>query len=104
MRAGRLRHQIIIKRSKGEQGDKGQLLNTFDTVQRVKANVQILSGAEMVRSGIALNTEYASILIRRSNEICHDDVIEWKGNDYTINSIKPDDKNRQMVITVSRDI
>ncbi len=104
MRSGRLRHQIKIKRHTGEQGSKGQLLNNYNVVRSSKANVQVLSGSELIKAGVSSNTEVCSILIRRSAEIQHDDIIEWRGNDYTINSIKPDDKNRQLIITVSRDI
>ena len=104
MRAGRLRHQILLKRNTGEQGSKGQLLNNFTVIRSIKANVQVLSGSEMIKAGVSLNTEFCSILIRRSNELQHKDIIEWKGNDYTITSIKPDDRNREMVITVARDI
>jgi len=104
MRAGRLRHQILLKRNTGEQGSKGQLLNNYAIIQTIKANVQVLSGSELIKAGVSSNTEFCSILIRRSNKVQHKDIIEWRGNDYTITSIKPDDKNRQMVITVARDI
>jgi len=104
MGSGTFRDTIIIKRNKGEQGTKGQLLNTFNIIRTTKADVKILSGAELIKSGVSLNTEYASILIRRESRLKHKDVIEWEGNDYTVNSIRPYKRNRQMIVSVSRDI
>ena len=104
MKSGRLRDNIIIKRSKGEQGSKGQLLNTFNIICRAKADFKVLSGSEQIKAGISLNTEYASVLIRRNDKIKHKDIIEWNGDDYTVGAIRPMNKNSQMLITVSRDI
>ena len=104
MRIGRLRDNLVIKKPDGKQDSYGSESGNYIKVFSARGNFSILSGSQLVKANVELTKEYASILMRYTDRLKHEHVIEFKGNIYDVEGIKPDGKNHAMTVTVSRDI
>ena len=104
MRAGRLRELITISKRTEEQGTHRQQLKTLEKLFSARANVKVVSGVELLKAGASLTKEVVSILMRYDARLKYDHFVTHNSNDYDVVSIKPTEKNRDMIITATRDI
>lgn len=104
IRAGRLRDKILLKRKTSSQDGFGRKLEQYQLVTSLRCDVEVINGVELIKSGIALNAEYISILARFDNRVTHDLYIEWEGNLYSLNTLKPAKDKGYMVIAASRQL
>lgn len=104
MRAGRLKNRIIIQSQPSLTDDYGEEVNTFNDVFSPKCNFKIMSGVELLKAGVSLNTEVATILMRADKRIKHDHLVLHKNNRYEISSIRDAEDDKDIIVTVSRQI
>lgn len=69
-----------------------------------RCNFRILSGVEMVKSNVDLDKEYASIRMQNNENITLNHFVLYKDNLFDIISIKPMERDREVIVTVSRQI
>ena len=103
-RSGRLRDKIIIQSQPDISNDFGEEVDRFNEVFKSKANVKVISGLELLKAGVASNKEVVSILMRYNKRLQYDHLILFKGNRYEVSSIKPTDRNSDMIVTASREV
>jgi hypothetical protein len=102
MQAGRKRHTAYILGIPhdldlyGKQKDPEPLF-------RIRCNVQIISGTELVKAGFAITSEYITVLASFNSKVTQSNLFKWKDGIYNIDMIKPDDRSRDMIITASRE-
>lgn len=104
MASGRFKHKIKIVEHTNVKDSFGSNKQSVNVVATVKANVQVISGTERVNAGVAIDSEFISVLTRYDTRISYDKFIVWNGREYIIRTKRPDDRNRQLVLTCSADI
>lgn len=104
MRSGKLKELITINKPSGDQDSEGYELNTVVKVFAAKADVKILSATELLKAGLALTTEYASVKMRYDKRLQYEYSINYAGNEYDVESIRPNDRKTEMIVTISRDV
>lgn len=104
MRSGQLKDKITINKPTDDRTEEGDEAGTVTKIFDAKADVKILSAAELLKSGLSLTTEYASILMRRDSRLKYHHSINFFGNEYKVESIRPTDNRMDMIVTISRDI
>lgn len=104
MRSGRYKHKIIIEQQVDREDGSGMPVDGFNKVFSAKVNFRIMSGSDLLKAGIALTSEVATMLMRYDRRLDYDHVINRNGNRYSVDTIKPDDNNREMIVTVSREL
>ena len=102
MKSGRLKDLVVIKKQVETRNELNQRIKSYDKVFKAKANVQVLSGSELIKAGVELTREYLSILMRYDTRIKHEYKLFHNGSMYDVESIKPNDRKMDMVITASR--
>lgn len=103
MQSGRLRHIVYAKSVSHEQDDYGKQLDIFNDVFKFRANVQILNGTELLKSGAVHSGEFLSILARNDARLSYEHILVWNDNKYILETIKRSDDSREMMITASRE-
>ena len=105
MSSGRYKHKINFVRTGSTTDAFGVVRNATDIkVLEAKGNVLIISGAERINQGTALDTEFVSVMLRSDTRIKHDLTMIWEGKRYNIDNIRPDDRKMRMVVQGSREI
>lgn len=104
MQAGRLRDLIIIEEKPDLTDEYGEEVEVFNEVFRAKSDFRVMSGAEIVKAGASLSTEIATVLMRKDRRLKYDHFINFEGRRYRVESIKPNKKYRDIIVTVSRQI
>ena len=103
--SGKLKHKVKLLSGGTTKDTFGNIIKaTEQKVMEAKANVQVISGAERISQGTALDTEFISIMMRSDTRIKHDLTLLWNGNRYTIDNIRPDDKNMKVIVQASREL
>ena len=102
--SGRLRHSLIVKSMVNGRDSTGRNTKTTQRVFGMRGNVQVLSGSELIKSGVNLSNEYISILARFDARLLYKHFLDWKGSLYSVESIRPSDDNLQMIITAQREV
>lgn len=105
MSSGRYKHRIKFVST-------GTITNAFGVVGKAtdtkvldtKGNVLVISGAERINQGTALDTEFISVMLRSDTRIKHDLTMLWEGKRYNIDNIRPDDRKMRMIVQGSREI
>lgn len=98
-----LRDRIIVKKPDGKQDEYGAESGNFIVIFRPACEFSVMSGTQLLKSGVELTREYASIKMRYTRKVEHDCIIEFNGGDYEVEGIKPDKRYHYMYVTVSRD-
>ena len=104
MASGRYKHKIKIVEREDTQDRFGSVKYSNNVVAQPKANVQVISGTERVNAGVTIDSEFVSIRMRYDSRVKYSSFIHWKGREYIIRTIKPDDRSREMILTCSADI
>ena len=102
--AGRLRHKLIVKSMENTRDSTGRNTKVTQRLFDMRCNVQVLSGSELIKAGVNLSNEYVSVLTRFDARLLHKHFLEWKGELYSVESIRPSDDNLQMIITAQREV
>lgn len=103
MKAGRKRHLVTVMRKSDELDRFGKQIPP-EKMYSFRCNVAVLSASNPSRNGASLTSEYLSILAAYDKRLKHDDMLQWDGNEYEIEMIKPSINKREMVITARNDI
>ncbi len=104
IRSGQLKDKIIINRETDAQNEYGGLSNNLVKVFSTKANVKVLSATELLKAGVELTNEYISIKMRYDKRLQYEHSINYEGNNYEVESIRPDDRKRSMIVVAHREI
>lgn len=102
MQAGRKRHVAYILAIPKELDQFGKQKPPEKTF-KLRCNVQIISGTEIIKAGFAITSEYISVLCNFDKRVSQNNLFEWKNGIYNVDMVKPDDKEKDMIITGSRE-
>lgn len=102
--AGRLRHKLTVMSMENVRDNTGRNTKTTNRVFDMRGNVQVLSGSELIKAGVNLSMEYVSIVARYDSRLNHKHFLDWHGELYSVESIRPSDDNLQMIITAQREV
>ena len=102
--AGRLRHKLTVKSMDNDKDSTGRLVKVSTRMFDIRCNVQVLSGSELIKAGVNLSNEYISIVARYDSRLMYKHFLDWHGELYSVESIRPSDDNLQMIITAQREV
>ncbi len=102
--AGRLRHKLTVKSMESTRDSTGRNTKVTSRVFDMRCNVQVLSGSELIKAGVNLTNEYVSIVARYDSRLLYNHFLDWHGELYSVESIRPSDDNLQMIITAQREV
>ena len=102
--AGRLRHKLTVKSMESTRDSTGRNTKVTSRVFDMRCNVQVLSGSELIKAGVNLTNEYVSIVARYDSRLLYKHFLDWHGELYSVESIRPSDDNLQMIITAQREV
>lgn len=105
MQVGKLRDQIRLLALTGERDAAGELLDTVNEVTTVYADVRVVSGREMIRSGADISQQIFTIRIR-ARQVLPQWRIEVlsgpnRGVMLGISSVQPDPARKDTIITAA---
>lgn len=99
MRAGKLRHKVIIERATLTQDDYGGAVYNWSTVGTFPASVEPINGREFFTVHMALSEVTTRIRMRYLEGLTITDRINYRGTIYNIVSvINPDLRNEELVL------
>jgi len=104
MRASRRKHYIMFQTQVETKNSHGARVKSYVDDFDARCNFRILSGVEMVKSNVDLDKEYASIRMQNNENITLNHFVLYKDNLFDIISIKPMERDREVIVTVSRQI
>ena len=104
MRAGRLKDTVEVQSQVDETDNHGEEVDEYNKVFKAKCNFEVVSGVELVKAGLSLNSETAKVTMRYDKRLKYDHVMLYKDNRYDVGNIKPMNNDMDMTVTVSRDI
>jgi len=104
IKAGRLRHKLIVKSMNNVRDNTGRNTKVTTRVFDMRGNVQVLSGSELIKAGVVLTNEYLAIVARFDARLLYNHFLDWRGELYSVESIRPSDDNLQMIITAQREV
>lgn len=102
MQSGRKKHKIQVFQKTEELDEFGKTLAP-KFLFNIRCNVQIISGTEILKNGMLMSSEYVSTLANYDRRLKKDHVFIWKGGEYNIDMIRPDEREKDMIITASRE-
>ena len=99
MRAGRLRHQIVIEANTQTRTSTGSLVDGWTTHATVRCNVELLSGREYFASQAVQTSNTVKFQIRHLANVTTSMRISYDSKYYDIQSIVvPRDINHEMIL------
>lgn len=104
MRTGRLRNTVTIEEATITEDSFGDDVTVFNKLFNKKADIKILSVDQLLQSGMDLNEEMGTVLTRYDKRVKPEHHLVHKGNRYEIKGLKPDNKHREMIITIYRQV
>ena len=104
MRSGRLKDKVVIQTQPDETDEYGEEVDVYETVFTAKCDFRIVSGTELLKADIDLNIEVATMLMRHDSRLQYDHSVLYKGNRYEVSSIKSTVNDRQMIVSVTRQV
>lgn len=104
MASGRYKHKVKLVELTTTKNVYGSVKDSVNVITTFKANVQVISGTERINAGVAIDSEFISVLMRYDSRVTYDKYIQWNGRNYIIRTKRPNDRNREMVLTCSADI
>ncbi|MDC9582710.1 phage head closure protein [Xenorhabdus sp. PR6a] len=101
MRAGRLRHRITLQKNKSTRDTFGGVINNWEDVADVWAEVIAISGRELVASGAVLSEATVRIWLRYRDDITTANRIVYQGasthgKTFAIVAVIPDPKHTRL--------
>lgn len=104
MRTGRLRNTVSIEEAIVSEDSFGDDVTVFTELFKKKADVKMLSVDQLLQSGMDLNEEMGTVLTRYDKRVKPEHHLVYNGNRYEIKGLKPDNKHRDMIITIYRQV
>lgn len=96
--SGRYRHLISILTHQDSTDDFGIQLPPVELFKK-RCEVQTTSGSQLSQYGTALTSSIITVLMRYDPRVQYDHLVEWNNYTYEIQHIRPDERNREMVLT-----
>ncbi|CAM3300863.1 putative head-tail adaptor [Xenorhabdus nematophila ATCC 19061] len=101
MRAGRLRHRITLQKNKSTRDKLGGVINNWEDIAEVWAEVIAISGRELVASGAVLSEATVRIWLRYRDDITTANRIVYQGasthgKTFAIVAVIPDPKHSRL--------
>ncbi|MBD2781538.1 phage head closure protein [Xenorhabdus szentirmaii] len=101
MRAGRLRHRITLQKNESSRSPMGSVINKWVDIADVWAEVQPISGRELVASGAVLSEATVRIWLRYRDDITTTNRIVYQGasthgKSFAIVAVIPDPKHTRL--------
>ncbi|OTA19338.1 head-tail adaptor [Xenorhabdus beddingii] len=101
MRAGKLRHRVMIQKNEPTRGEYGTMVKHWVDVATVWAEVRFISGRELVASGRMLSEATVRIWLRYRNDITTTHRIIYQGDSphsqaFAIVAVIPDPKRTHL--------
>ncbi|CAM3201431.1 phage head closure protein [Xenorhabdus nematophila] len=101
MRAGRLRHRITLQKNESSRSPMGSVINKWVDVADVWAEVQPISGRELVASGAVLSEATVRIWLRYRADMTTTHRIFYQGDStqgqfFNIVAVIPDPKRTRL--------
>lgn len=104
MRIGRLRHTVRVQERSGAKDGRGRLLDEFNDLFPIRADVSIISSDKLLASGKDMNVEIATVLARYDSRVKHKQFFVHNSHRYEVVGIKPTNNSREMIVTIEREI
>lgn len=82
MRAGKMRHRVLIQRSIPEQGSLGEVFYTYADVAEVWAEIRALNAKEYIQMGVGNIEIDIRVFIRYRPDVQQGDRIVYKSPHY----------------------
>ncbi|EOC0702530.1 head-tail adaptor protein [Salmonella enterica subsp. enterica serovar Kokomlemle] len=105
MQVGKLRDRIRLLALTGERDALGEPLDTVNEVAAVFADVRVVSGREMIRSGVDINQQIFTIRIRARKVLPQWRIEVLSGPNrgvmLSISSVQPDPACKDTIITAA---
>ena len=102
--SGRYKHRIGFYTTDGNKSSRGRYNPVTTLIFETKADVSVISSTERINSGVELDVEFISILMRGDTRLQHKQRVKWQGKFYQITGIKPDNRKRNTIVNAQRDI
>src|SRR5690554_6392960 len=102
MRVGGMRHTVEVQRRTTERNGFGELVETWEAIAAVRAQVTVDSGAQVVQQDEVSNTQNIKVQVWGHVDVTERDRVIWRGGTYYIDSIPPSHDNRIKVLTRRR--
>lgn len=107
MRAGKLRHLVVIRRLGQAMQDPqtGDIASDWVNISTVWASVEPLSGREFIAAQ-STQSEVSARIVMRKTEVTAQDKLYFRGDTYNIHTVLPDLKsgNEYLTLMVSKEI
>lgn len=102
MRAGPMRHSVLLQQYSETQDETGQPVAAWEDLDTVWADVRFPGGLEAVKSDVPVNVTRASIRIRYRTGIGATMRAIYDGRTYDIVSVLPDTTARRYLDLVAQ--
>ncbi|OTA15627.1 head-tail adaptor [Xenorhabdus beddingii] len=101
MKAGRLRHRVMIQKNEPTRSEYGSVINHWVDVATVWAEVNAIGGRELVASGAVLSEATVRIWLRYRDDITTTHRIVYQGasthgKTFAIVAVIPDAKHTRL--------
>lgn len=94
MRAGDLRHQIVIQRYTETSNDFGEMVQEWATLSTQRASVNPISGKDIFSGAVLVNETTHKVFMRYVTDIKPNDRVLFDGRIFNITAvINKDEKN-----------
>lgn len=104
MKAGKLRHKLIVQQQTDRQAPNGEVIEEYEKVFNAKGDFRFVTGSAILKNGMAMTSEYATISMRYDERLSYEHFILFKGNRYSVSMITPNVRYTEMIVTVMRDV
>lgn len=104
MQAGKLRDYVEVQVKSNKKDRYGARIKEWKKLFGAKANVHYLSGSDLVKAGVSINTQVITVLMRRDSRISESCFLSVNGDRFDIGSIRPANKNRDLIIVAEREL
>ena len=99
MRAGRMRHRVVIQQQTTTQDSLGQPANTWNDLDTVFAAVEPLSGKEFFDAQQVNAETTTRFRLRYRSDVTHDMRISFRDRNYNIHSIiNAGERDHEMIL------
>ena len=98
MRAGKLRHRVVIQRNTGTRAADGSQLFNWTTLATRYAEIQTLNAREFFSAQQAQSEISGKIIFRHPCDVRADDRITHDGKIYNVHAAMPTNANQREVV------
>lgn len=96
--AGQLNHYVKVVRENTEPDENGEAVGYVKVID-ARADVLVRSGQELAAYGTVVTSEVITVLMWFDERVKNSMFIEWEGNVYRIQHVRPDSTRTSMIVT-----